>query len=243
MLTREQMQNTLIERLFWHTAERNDAKVADHLFNHKEMDTVYTLDEATLFDFFFHYLREIDVFPLLENLDPQTQQRENIPFLQFVLIYLMKVIGSIPKMEPVWELLLTDELLMGLCGFNAYQVKNGSCERGIKLRTSPMPEVRGAICVDTLANQITEITPRRIERFFNRCIEQLARAHVFPKYIHGACDTTLYETTDQFEGCGLVLRERKVKARGYRKAGELKEVKVFSPPESISIFLIFFPGG
>ena len=32
MLTREQMQNTLIERLFWHTAERDDAKVADHLY-------------------------------------------------------------------------------------------------------------------------------------------------------------------------------------------------------------------
>ena len=53
MVTREQMQNTLIERLFWHTAERNDAKVADHLFCHKEMDTVYTLEEATLFDFFY----------------------------------------------------------------------------------------------------------------------------------------------------------------------------------------------
>lgn len=108
MLTREQMQNTLIERLFWHTAERNDAKVADHLFCRKEMDTVPVqsetgLDEATLFDFFFHYLREIEVFPLLEELDPETQRRENIPFLQFVLIYLMKVIGSIPKMEPVWE--------------------------------------------------------------------------------------------------------------------------------------------
>jgi hypothetical protein len=129
-------------------------------------------------------------------------------------------------MEPVWELLLTDELLMSLCGFNAYQVKNGSCERGTKLRKIPMPEVRGAICVDTLANQITEITPRRMEHFYNRCIEQLAQAHVFPKYIHAACDTTLYETTDQFEGCGSVLRERKVKARGYRKTGELKEVKV-----------------
>src|SRR4030043_534773 len=70
MLTREQMQNTLIERLFWHTAERDDSKVAHHLFSRKEMDTVYTLDEATLFDFFFHYLREIDVFPLLEDLDP-----------------------------------------------------------------------------------------------------------------------------------------------------------------------------
>jgi hypothetical protein len=227
MLTREQMQNTLIERLFWHTAERDDSKVAHHLFSRKEMDTVYTLDEATLFDFFFHYLREIDVFALLEDLDPQAQKREHIPFLQFVLIYLMKVIGSIPKMEPVWGLLLTDELLMGLCGFNAYQVNNGSCERGTKLRKTPMPEVRGALCVDTLANQIVKITPRRLENFFNHCIQRLAQARVFPKYIHAACDTTLYETTDQYEGCGAVFRERKVKARGYRKSGELKEVKVW----------------
>ena len=221
------MHNTLIERLFWHTAQRDDAKVADHLYCRKEMDTVYTLDEATLFDFFFHYLREIEVFPLLEELDPETQERENIPFLQFVLVYLMRVIGSIPKMEPVWELLLTDELLMGLCGFNAYQVKNGSCDRGTKLRKAPMPEVRGALCVDTLANQIVKITPRRLENFFNHSIERLAQARVFPKYIHAACDTTLYETTDQYEGCGSVFRERKVKARGYRKAGELKAVKVW----------------
>jgi len=221
------MHTTLIERLFWHTAQRDDAKVADHLYCRKEMDTVYTLDEATLFDFFFHYLREIEVFPLLEELDPETQERENIPFLQFVLVYLMRVIGSIPKMEPVWELLLTDELLMGLCGFNAYQVKNGSCDRGTKLRKAPMPEVRGALCVDTLANQIVKITPRRLENFFNHSIERLAQARVFPKYIHAACDTTLYETTDQYEGCGSVFRERKVKARGYRKAGELKAVKVW----------------
>ena len=227
MVTREQMQNTLIERLFWHTSERDESKVAQHLFCHKEMDTVYTLDEATLFDFFFHYLREIEVFPLLEELDPETQKRQNIPFLQFILVYLMKVIGSIPKMEPVWELLLTDELLMGLCGFNAYQVKNGSCERGTKLRKRPMPEVRGAVCVDTLANQIVKITARRLENFFNHCIESLAQARVFPKYIHAACDTTLYETTDQYEGCGSVLRERKVVARGYRQPGELKEVKVW----------------
>jgi len=227
MVTREQMQNTLIERLFWHSARRDDAEVAHHLFCHKEMDTVYTLDEATLFDFFFHYLREIEVFALLENLDPQSQQRENIPFLQFVLIYLMKVIGSIPKMEPVWELLLTDELLMGLCGFNAYQVKNGSCDRGSKLRTTPMPEVRGAICVDTLGDHIVEITPRRLENFFNRVIQRLAEARVFPKYIHAVGDTTDYETTDRYEGCGCVIRERKAPARGYRRSGEIKKVKVW----------------
>jgi hypothetical protein len=225
MLSREQMQNTLVERLFWHTAERDDAKVADHLYCRKEMDTVYTLDEATLFDFFFHYLREIEVFPLLEELDPETQERQNIPFLQFILVYLMRVIGSIPKMEPVWELLLTDELLMGLCGFNAYQVKNGSCERGTKLRKGPMPEVRGALCVDTLAQQIVKITPRRLENFFNHCIEKLSQEKVFPKYIHAACDTTLYETTDHMRMA--VVRKRKVKARGYEE-GRTQEVQVRS---------------
>jgi len=138
----------------------------------------------------------------------------------------MKVVGSIPKMEPVWELLLTDELLMGLCGFNAYQVQNGSCDRGNSRRTTPMPDVRGAICVDTLAENIVEITPRRLENFYNRVIQRLAAARVFPKYIHAACDTTEYETTNRYEGCGRVSRERKPTVRGRRKNGEIKKVKV-----------------
>jgi hypothetical protein len=54
----------------------------------------------------------------------------------------------------------------------------------------------------------------------------LAKGHVFPKHIDGVCDTTLYETTDRFEGCGSVRRTRKPKARGCRKSGELKEVTV-----------------
>jgi hypothetical protein len=61
MLTREQMQNNLIERIFWHTSERDESRVTHHPSCRKEMDTVYTLDEATLFDLFFHYLRDIEV--------------------------------------------------------------------------------------------------------------------------------------------------------------------------------------
>jgi hypothetical protein len=163
------------------------------------MDSVFTLDEATLFDFFFQYLREIQVFPLLQGITPKNQQRELIPFIQFILVFLMKIIGSIPKMEPVHELLLTDELLMGICGFNGYQVRNGSCARGTKLRTTPAPEIRGALCVDTLANQVVKISPRTIETFFNRCIQQLAQSNIFPKYIHAACDATDFETTQQFQ--------------------------------------------
>jgi len=179
-----------------------------------------------LFDSFFTYLQEIEVFPFLAHLDPQKQQRKNVLFIQLVLVLLMKVVGSIKTMEETSDLLLTDELLMSMCGFNAYQVKNGSCERGVKLRTTPIPEIRGSLCVDTVANHIVTITPRRIEHFFNRCIQQLATQGIFPKKIHAACDCTLYETTSKFKECGSVTHKRKVKARGYRKNGELKEVSV-----------------
>ena len=226
MTTREQLQETLCNRLFWHTAERDDAQVAHHLFHRREMDVVYAMDEATLFDSFFNYLREIEAFPFLQDLDPEKQQRKNVPFIQLVLVFLMKVVGSIKTMEEVSDLLLTDELLMSMCGFNAYQVKKGSCERGVKLRKTPIPEIRGSLCVDTVANHIVTITPRRIENLFNRCIQQLAKQGVFPKKIHAACDATLYETTSKFKGCGSVTHKVKVKARGYRKNGELKEVRV-----------------
>ena len=187
---------------------------------------VYAMDEATLFDSFFTYLQEIEVLPFLDHLDPHKQQRKNISFIQLVLVLLMKVVGSIKTMEETSDLLLTDELLMSMCGFNAYQVKNGSCQRGVKLRTTPIPEIRGSLCVDTVANHIVTITPRRIENFFNRCIQLLAKQGIFPKKIHAACDATLYETTSKFKGCGSVTHKVKVKARGYRKNGELKEVSV-----------------
>ena len=47
MTTREQLQETLCDRLFWHTAERDDARVADYLYHHREMDVVYAMDEVT----------------------------------------------------------------------------------------------------------------------------------------------------------------------------------------------------
>ena len=67
MTTREQLQETVCDRLFWHAAERDDAKVADHLFHCREMDVVYAMDEATLFDSFFNYLQEIEVFPYMKS--------------------------------------------------------------------------------------------------------------------------------------------------------------------------------
>lgn len=82
------------------------------------------------------------------------------------------------------------------------------------------------IFVETLAQHVVEITSRRLENFFSGVIQRLAAARVFPKYIHAAGDTTDYETTDRYEGCGRVSRQRKAPARGYRNNGEIRKVKV-----------------
>ena len=157
LTSRDQLQETLCNRLFWHTAERNDGKVAEHLFHRHEMNVVYAMDEATLFDSFFNYLREIDVFPLLENLDPHHQQRKNVPFIQMLLVFLMKVVGSIKTIDEISDLLLTDELLMSMCGFNAHQVRRGSCERGAKLRKTPPPQIRGSLTASSSMRLISRV--------------------------------------------------------------------------------------
>ena len=57
------------------------------------------------------------------------------------LVFLMKIVGAIKTIDEMNDLLLTDELLMSMCGFNAYQVKNGNCQRGVKLRKTHNPEI------------------------------------------------------------------------------------------------------
>ena len=78
----------------------------------------------------------------------------------------------------------------------------------------------------TVANHNVTVSHQKIETFFNRCIQHLAKQSLFPKSIKASCDCTLYETTAKFEGCGAVTYKRRVKARGRRKNGEFKEVKV-----------------
>jgi len=39
------------------------------------------------------------------------------------------------------------------------------------------------LCVDTVANHIVTISSRKIENFFNRCIQCLAKQGIFPKGI------------------------------------------------------------
>jgi hypothetical protein len=141
----------LAELAGWQTATRDDAHVAQALHSQRAMDRVYALNEAAFFDEFFQYLREIGVWPLLEDLDSQTRLRETYPFIQFVLFILMRGVAGVQSMLATHEVLLTDEALMATIGFNAVQVREGSTRRGSSRRTRPIA-VRGPFSFETVAD-------------------------------------------------------------------------------------------
>jgi len=151
----------LAELSGWQTATRNDGRVAEELYETRALDRVYSLSTAGFFDELFHYIREIGAWPLLEGLDPQDRKGALYPFVQFVLMTIMRCVGGVQSTLAMQDVLLTDEALMGLVGFNAAQVRQGSNDRGTSRRTRPV-EVRGALCYETIADNIVKVGPDKL---------------------------------------------------------------------------------
>ena len=100
----------------------------------RRCDRVSAIDRAAFFDELFEYLRRIAAWPLLEELDPEDRKRASIPYLRFVLVTLMRCIGGVQSMLATHDVLLTDETLMAVVGFNAIQVQQGTTARGLSRR-------------------------------------------------------------------------------------------------------------
>ena len=135
MPRRGQQRDDLCTRLGeiagWQTATRDDRQVAQELHTTHAIERVHALDEAAFFDEFFHYLKTIEVWPLLARLDPGKRLGPLYPFVQLVLFTLMRCVGGVQSLLATHDLLLTDTALMGLLGFNAYQVEHGATARGL----------------------------------------------------------------------------------------------------------------
>ena len=71
-----------------------------------------------------------------------------------------------------------------------------------------------------LANFIERISPQEVETFFNNVVNALARFGVFPKELTAIMDGSDLETTEQYEGCGRVRRDKEVN-------GKTVEVTIF----------------
>jgi hypothetical protein len=94
----------------------------------------------------------------------------------------MRCVRGVQSVLAMRELLLTDEGLMAMLGFNATQVARGANQRGENRRREAV-EVPGALCFETIADNLVTIEPQRLEALFNTAIRALAAQGVFPKKI------------------------------------------------------------
>jgi hypothetical protein len=237
---KEDLRTRLAELTGWETATRDDAAVAEELHEARSMDRIYPLNEAAFFDEFFHYLDEIEVRPLLDDLDPKDREAPLYPFIKFVLLTIMRCVGGVESMLATRDVLLTDEALMGLLGFNAAQVQQGSNDRGLSRRTKPL-QVRGALSYETIADNIVKVGPEKLSAMFNGAIRCLAKQGTFPKRIDVLLDATDDEATptyktDSGEEVPSVTREKRPDVRANRHARKV-EVTVFG----WKIWIVFEP--
>ena len=107
-------------------------------------------------------------------------------------------------MNALPPLLCSDAARMRLVGFNAPQVRHGSCQRGATTRQGERPP--GPICPDTLAKNLGKWNLRALEAVFNGAMRALARAGVFGQRVTGLADGTDLETTARYTGGGQVSR-------------------------------------
>jgi hypothetical protein len=138
------------------------------------------------------------------------------------------------------EVLLTDEALMGLLGFNAAQVQLGSNDRALSRRTNPV-EIRGALSYETVADNIVRAGPEKLSAMFNGAIRCLAKQGVFPKRIDVSLDATDDEATPKYKTddggeVPSVTREKRPDVRANKHARKTK-VTVYG----WKIWLVFEP--
>jgi hypothetical protein len=205
------------ERLVWKTASRDDKRVAQAIDQGEEIDAMHELSEAGLLDEFFVFLEELGILKILEQLELGGVRRVLMPTIQFVLLYLLKVLFGGKSMNELPKLLFSHEGLMKLVGFNAVQIKEGMTKRGDKQRKNK-PKA-GPISAQCLAQNICKLDREQMERLFNAMVQCLARWGFFQGKLMVALDGSKLPTTKKYKGCGKLKETKKVKVKGQKELG------------------------
>ena len=208
----EEVRRNLIDNLSWQAAQRNDERVAQAIHEGRELDAIYGLDEVGLMDGFFHFLEKVGVVSLIEELEVPAIQRVLIPVLQFVLLYMLRVLFGIDAMNALPALLFSNVAAMKRVGFNAHQIAKGLTERGDALRKDKPKQ--GPLSPQCLAQNMCKIPLLVLEKFFNGTIRRLAAFRIFAAEVTAAIDGTLLVTTENYEGCGCLQVERRARKKG-----------------------------
>ena len=204
------------ERLNWKLAWRDDAKVAHGLYAGQEIEQMHELSDAGLLDEFFVFLEEVGMMQAFEQMHLPGAKRVLIPAVQFVLLYLLKVLFGGQSMNELPRVLLSDLGLMELVGFNAHQCENGLTNRGDAQRTTKKKQ--GPLTAQCLADNISKLGEEEMERLFNQMVQLLARRGMFSSKLVVALDGSKLPTPKSYEGCGKLKQTRSVKVKGQKEA-------------------------
>lgn len=204
------------ERLNWKLAWRDDAQVAQGLYAGEAIEEMHELSDAGLLDEFFVFLEELGMMEAFEQMRLPGAKRILVPTVQFVLLYLLKVLFGGQSMNELPRVLFSDLGLMELVGFNAQQCQEGLTKRGEALRTTKKKQ--GPLSAQCLADNISKLTEEELEQLFNQMVQFLARRGFFSGKLLVALDGSKLPTPESYEGCGKLKQTRSVKIKGQKEA-------------------------
>src|SRR5207237_2695315 len=204
------------ERLNWKLAWRDDAKVAKGLYAGEEIEELHELSDAGLLDEFFVFLEEVGMMQAFEQMRLPGVKRMLVLTVQFVLLYVLKVLFGGQSMNELPRVLFSDLGLMELVGFNAQQCEEGLTRRGDGLRKTKKKQ--GPLSAQCLADNISKLTEEELEQLFNQMVQLLARRGFFTGKLLVALDGSKLPTPESYEGCGKLKQTRSVKIKGQQEA-------------------------
>ena len=204
------------ERLNWKLAWRDDAKVAQELYAGEDIEEMHELSDAGLLDEFFVFLEEVGMMQAFEQMRMPGVKRILVPTVQFVLLYLLKVLMGGQSMNELPRVLFSNQGLMELVGFNAQQCEQGLTKRGDAQRTTKKKQ--GPLTAQCLADTISKLGEEEVERLFNQMVQALARWGMFRGKLLVALDGSKLPTPPSYEGCGKLKQTRSVKIKGHKEA-------------------------
>ena len=203
------------ERLNWQLATRDDTKVAQALYAGEEIEEMHELSDAGLLDEFFVFLEDCGMMQAFEQIKLPEVKRILVPTIQFILLYLLKVLIGGESMNELPRVLLSNVALMDLIGFNAQHVAHGLTKRGDAQRKAKPKQ--GPLTPHCLADNISPLTQQQMELLFNQMVEVLARRGLFSGERLVALDGSKLPTPQSYEGCGKVKQTRKVIVKGQKE--------------------------
>jgi hypothetical protein len=192
--------SAVMERLNWQLAWRDDGRVAQALYAGEEIEEMHELSEAGLLDEFFVFLEEIGMMAVLERLELPGVQRVLVPTVQFVLLYLLKVLFGGQSMNALPRWLFSHVALMELVGFNARQVEEGLTKRGDAQRKTKKKQ--GPLSAACLADNISKLSREQMESLFNEMVKSVVGCGLLDGERIVAMDGSKLETPKTYEGCG-----------------------------------------